>query len=45
MAQSSTDIFDTAGIQLKKDACVVIVRTAWNAAVVDRLGRLYPDLE
>ena len=37
MAQSSTDIFDTAGIKLKKDACVVIVRTAWNAAVVDRL--------
>jgi 6,7-dimethyl-8-ribityllumazine synthase len=37
MAISSTDIFDTTGIQLKKDACVVIVRTAWNATVLDKL--------
>jgi 6,7-dimethyl-8-ribityllumazine synthase len=37
MAISSTDIFDTTGIQLKKDACVVIVRTAWNAAVLNEL--------
>ncbi len=37
MAFSSSDIFDTAGIQLKKDACVVIVRTAWNSRVVDKL--------
>jgi 6,7-dimethyl-8-ribityllumazine synthase len=37
MAISSTDIFDTPGIQLKKDACVVIVRTAWNGTVLDKL--------
>ncbi len=37
MASSSTDIFDTTGIRLKKDACVVIVRTAWNTAVLDKL--------
>lgn len=37
MSLSSPDIFSTAGIQLKKDACVVIVRTAWNAAVTDKL--------
>ncbi|MEX1201783.1 MAG: 6,7-dimethyl-8-ribityllumazine synthase [Ferruginibacter sp.] len=37
MAISSTDIFDTTGIHLKKDACVVIVRTAWNGAVLDKL--------
>ncbi len=37
MAFSSSGIFDTTGIQLKKDACVVIVRTAWNAPVVDKL--------
>lgn len=37
MALSSSDIFDTSGIRLKKDACVVIVRTGWNAAVVDKL--------
>ncbi|HSN62197.1 MAG TPA: 6,7-dimethyl-8-ribityllumazine synthase [Ferruginibacter sp.] len=37
MANSSPQIFDTAGIQLKKDACVVIVRTEWNAHVVDKL--------
>ena len=27
----------TAGIQLPKDACVVIVRTEWNAASIDKL--------
>ena len=37
MATSSPDIFNTTGIQLKKNACVVIVRTAWNAHVVDKL--------
>ena len=37
MSLSSQDIFSTAGIRLKKDACVVIVRTAWNAAVTDKL--------
>jgi 6,7-dimethyl-8-ribityllumazine synthase len=37
MAISSPQIFDTTGIQLKKDACIVIVRTQWNAHVVDKL--------
>ena len=37
MAIPSTEIFDTTGIQLKKDACVAIVRTDWNAHVVDKL--------
>ena len=37
MSLSTSDIFNTAGIRLKKDACVVIVRTAWNAAVTDKL--------
>lgn len=37
MAISSTEIFDTTGIQLKKGACVAIVRTDWNAHVVDKL--------
>ena len=38
MAISSTQIVDTAGIRLKKDACIVIVSTEWNAAVVDKLN-------
>ena len=37
MAMSAPQIFDTSGIRLKKDACIVIVRTDWNAAVVDEL--------
>lgn len=37
MAFSAPKISDTSGIQLKKDACVVIVRTDWNAAVIDAL--------
>lgn len=40
MAQvtNSNLIQNTAGIQ-KKDACVVIVRTDWNAAIVDELEK------
>jgi len=40
MAQvtNSNLIQNTAGIQ-KKDACVVIVRTDWNSAVVDELEK------
>lgn len=34
---SSSNLYDTAGIQLPKDACVVIVRTEWNAATIDLL--------
>ncbi len=37
MAASSSQIFDTSGIRLKKDACIVIVRTQWNAHVTDKL--------
>ena len=37
MATSSVNIFDTAGIRIPTDACVVIVRTAWNADIVDKL--------
>jgi 6,7-dimethyl-8-ribityllumazine synthase len=37
MASNAPEIFDITGIQLKKDACVVIVRTDWNAPVVDKL--------
>lgn len=37
MALSSPEIVDTSGLRLNKDACVVIVRTEWNAHVVDLL--------
>jgi 6,7-dimethyl-8-ribityllumazine synthase len=37
MSQESTNLFDTTGIQLPKDACVVIVRTEWNASSVSKL--------
>lgn len=33
---SNSKLLDIAGI-LSKDACVVIVRTEWNAAIVDKL--------
>ena len=39
MAISSPDIINTTGIQVPKDACVVIVRTEWNPAVVDLLEK------
>ena len=38
MAISTPQIINTTGIQLKKDACVVIVSTEWNAAIVDQLN-------
>jgi 6,7-dimethyl-8-ribityllumazine synthase len=37
MALSTSELINTAGIQLNKDACVVIVRTEWNAHVIDKL--------
>lgn len=37
MSLSTSEIINTAGIQIKKDACVVIVRTEWNAHVIDKL--------
>lgn len=37
MAEPGQQIYSTAGIQLPTDACVIIVRTEWNAATVDKL--------
>jgi len=37
MAVGSSEIFDTSGIRINKNAFIVIVRTEWNAHVVDLL--------
>ena len=37
MAISTDNLYSTAGIQIPKDACVVIVRTEWNSISVDKL--------
>ncbi|MEO6488642.1 MAG: 6,7-dimethyl-8-ribityllumazine synthase [Ferruginibacter sp.] len=37
MALTSSDIINTTGIQIPPGACVVIVRTEWNASIVDLL--------
>jgi 6,7-dimethyl-8-ribityllumazine synthase len=37
MSVSSSNLLNTTGIQLPKGACVVIVRTEWNAASIDKL--------
>ncbi|MFN8243528.1 MAG: 6,7-dimethyl-8-ribityllumazine synthase [Ferruginibacter sp.] len=37
MAVSAANLYSTTGIPLPADACVVIVRTEWNAATVDKL--------
>lgn len=37
MAFTSTELLDTTGIRIKKGACVVIVKTEWNAHVVNKL--------
>jgi len=37
MSTDSSNLYNTTGIQLPKDACVVIVRTEWNADTVDKL--------
>ena len=37
MSDNSSNLYNTTGIQLLKDACVVIVRTEWNAETVDKL--------
>ena len=39
MAISIKKTFNTPGIQLPKDACIVIVRTEWNAEIIDRLEK------
>ncbi len=38
MAQTSnSNLYNTAGIQLPKDACIVIIRTGWNDRIVSKL--------
>ena len=37
MSINSSNLYNNTGIQNLKDACVVIVRTEWNAATVDKL--------
>lgn len=37
MSISTENISDLAGIRISQDACVVIVRTEWNAHIVDLL--------
>ena len=37
MSIHSTNLYNTTGIQLPKGACVVIVRTEWNAETIDKL--------
>jgi 6,7-dimethyl-8-ribityllumazine synthase len=37
MSKSSPEQINTTGIRFTPDACVVIVRTEWNAAIVDLL--------
>jgi 6,7-dimethyl-8-ribityllumazine synthase len=37
MAVTHNSLYNTAGIRLPKDACIVVVRTEWNAAIVDKL--------
>ncbi len=39
MAMSSSDIINTTGIRLAKDACVIIIRTDWNSQIVDILEK------
>ena len=37
MAISTDNLYSTTGIRLPKGACVVIIRTEWNAPVMDKL--------
>lgn len=37
MSANSSNLYNTTGIRLPKDACVVIVRTEWNTATIDKL--------
>lgn len=39
MAISSSNIFNLEGIRLPADAFVVLVRTSWNAGIVDELEK------
>jgi 6,7-dimethyl-8-ribityllumazine synthase len=37
MTSENEKLLDTTGIRIEKDACVIIVKTTWNAPVVDAL--------
>lgn len=37
MSVPTQNLYSTTGIRLTQDACVVIVRTEWNAATIDKL--------
>lgn len=37
MSTDSSNLYNTTGIQLPTDACVIIVRTEWNAVTNDKL--------
>ncbi len=37
MSTNASNLYNISGIQFKKDACAVIVRTEWNAATIDKL--------
>lgn len=37
MSTDSSNLFNTTGIRLPKDACVVMVRTEWNAQTLDKM--------
>ncbi len=39
MSTSSSNLYKTTGILLPKDACVVIVRTEWNADTIGHLEK------
>lgn len=39
MSTSSANLYDTTGLHLPKGACVVIVRTEWNGASIDKLEK------
>ena len=39
MSDRSSGLYDISGIRLPVDACVVIVRTEWNAVTVDKLEK------
>ena len=39
MSTHSSNLYHTSGILLPKDACIVIVRTEWNAETIDRLEK------
>lgn len=39
MSTQSSNLFHTTGIRLPSDACVVLVKTHWNAETIDKLEK------